>query len=163
MDMAIEMAGIAAQVHVISATPLDADAVLIGRLTKMKNVTFHTGFTITEFGGGTMFEYVKMMPVDAEPEQKKGFLSSILRSSPEKKLKVDGAFLGVGLDPNTAMFEGFVPMNVEKEILVDIDCKTAVPGFFAAGDSTSVATKQIASSVGEGVKALLSAYEYLRK
>ncbi len=163
MDMAIEMAGIAAQVHVISATPLDADAVLIGRLTEMKNVTFHTGFTITEFGGGTMLEYVKMMPVDAEPEQKKGFLSSILRSSPEKKLKVDGAFLGVGLDPNTAMFEAFVPMNAEKEILVDIDCKTAVPGFFAAGDATSVAAKQIASSVGEGVKALLSAYEYLRK
>ncbi len=163
MDMAIEMAGIAAQVHVISATPLDADAVLIGRLTAMKNVTFHTGFTITEFGGGMLLEYIRMMPVDAAPQQKKGFLASIVKSSPEKKLKVDGAFLGVGLDPNTAMFEGFVAMNAEREILVDIDCKTNVPGFFAAGDSTSVAAKQIASSVGEGVKALLSAYDYLRK
>ncbi len=163
MDMAIEMAGIASQVHVISATPLDADAVLIGRLTAMKNVTFHTGFTITEFGGGKMLEYIRMLPVAAPPEQKKGFLANILKSSPEKKMQVDGAFLGVGLDPNTTMFEGFVPMNAEKEIVVDIDCKTAVPGFFAAGDSTSVAAKQIASSVGEGVKALLSAYEYLRK
>ena len=163
MDMAIEMAGIAAQVHVISATPLDADAVLIGRLTEMKNVTFHTGFTITEFGGGQMLEYVKMLPVDAQPEQKKGFLSSILRQSTEKKLKVDGAFLGAGLDPDTAMYEGFAPMHTVKEIIVDINCKTSVPGFFAAGDSTSVAAKQIASSVGEGVKALLSAYDYLRK
>ncbi|MDU9375576.1 Alkyl hydroperoxide reductase subunit F [Methanocorpusculaceae archaeon Sp1] len=163
MDMAIEMAGIASQVHVISATPLDADSVLIGRLTEMKNVTFHTGFTITEFGGGKLLEYVKMVPVNAGPEQKKGFLANILPSSPEKKLKVDGAFLGVGLDPNTAMFEGFVSMNAEKEIVVDINCKTNVKGLFAAGDSTSISAKQIASSVGEGVKALLSAYDHLRK
>ena len=46
---------------------------------------------------------------------------------------------------------------------MDSNGKTSVPGFFAAGDSTSVAAKQIAYSVGEGVKALLSAYDYLRK
>lgn len=164
LDMAIEMAGIASQVHVIAAGPLDADAVLIGRLTAMQNVTFHTGYTISEFGGGKLLEYVKMMPVAASPDQKKGFLAKVMREVPRgEKLIVDGAFLGVGLDPNTAMFEGFAAMNVEKEILVDINCKTNVPGFFAAGDATSVAAKQIASSVGEGAKALLSAYDYLRK
>lgn len=163
LDMAREMAGIASQVHVISAGPLDADATLIGRLTSMKNVTFHTGYTIAEFGGGKLLEYVKMVPVAASPGQKKGFLAKVVTSVSDQRLFVDGAFLGVGLDPNTAMFDGFAAMNADKEILVDVNCKTNLPGFFAAGDSTSVAAKQIASSVGEGVKALLSVYEYLRK
>jgi alkyl hydroperoxide reductase subunit F len=163
LDMAYEMANIAAEVHVISATPLNGDAVLIGKLTEKKNVTFHTGWTVTEFGGGDLLEYAMMEPVDAKPGEKKGFLANIRKSVPAKKLKLDGMFLGVGLDPNTAMFEGLAPMNSEKEIIVDINCTTGVPGFFAAGDATSVAAKQIASSVGEGVKALLSAYDYLRK
>lgn len=163
LDMAYEMANIASVVHVISATPLNGDAVLIGRLTEKKNVIFHTGWTVVEFGGKDLLEYVMMEPVDAAPGQKKGFLANIRKSVPAKKLKLDGMFLGVGLDPNTAMFEGLAAMNDEKEIIVDINCKTNVPGFFACGDSTNVAAKQIASSVGEGVKALLSAYEYLRK
>ena len=58
---------------------------------------------------------------------------------------MDGSFVGVGLDQNTFMFEGFVPMNAEKENIVDIDCKSKVHGCFAAGDSTSVTAKQIAS------------------
>ena len=53
-------------------------------------------------------------------------------------------------------------MNQNKEIIVDIDCNTNVPGY-AAGDATSIKAKQIASSVGEGVKALLSAYDYLKR
>ena len=80
----------------------------------------------------------------------------------QEKLPVDGVFLGIGLDPNTSIFEGLAAMNPNKEIIVDIDCNTNVPGFFVAGDASSIKAKQIASSVGEGVKALLSAYDFLR-
>ena len=51
-----------------------------------------------------------------------------------------------------------VPVNI-----IDENCVTSVPGFFAAGDSTSIKAKQIVSSVGEGVKALLTAHEYLKR
>jgi alkyl hydroperoxide reductase subunit F len=54
-------------------------------------------------------------------------------------------------------------MNQEKEIIVDIDCRTSVPGIFAAGDITNVRTKQIITAAGEGAKAALSAYDYLIK
>lgn len=91
-----------------------------------------------------------------------GGITKLFKSGIEK-IPVEGVFLGIGLNPNTMMFEGLVEMNAEKEIIVNENCETNVPGFFAAGDSTSIKAKQIASSVGEGVKALLSAYAYLKK
>jgi alkyl hydroperoxide reductase subunit AhpF len=46
---------------------------------------------------------------------------------------------------------------------VDVDCynRTNVPGVFAAGDVTSIFAEQVLVAVGEGVKAALSAYDYL--
>ena len=70
-------------------------------------------------------------------------------------------FAEIGWIPNTAFVEGFVDMNPEKEIVIDINCLTTVPGIFAAGDITNIKTKQIITAAGEGAKAALSAYEYL--
>jgi len=153
VDMALELSDIASTIHLIVRSKLKADKVLIDRLKTKKNVVLHKGYTIDEFGGGKFLEYMIL--------KKLGGISAILGKG-EEKLPVDGVFLGIGLDPNTSMFEGLAAMNPNKEIIVDIDCNTNVPGFFAAGDATSIKAKQIASSVGEGVKALLSAYDFLR-
>ena len=61
------------------------------------------------------------------------------------------------------VFSGVVGMNIVGEILVDENCRTDVPGLFAAGDVTSVKGKQLGIAVGDGIKASLAAYEYLRK
>lgn len=153
VEMALELSDIAAKIHLIVRSDLKADKVLIERLKTKKNIVVHKGYTATEFGGGKFLEYVVM---------KKSQGISALLGKGEEKLPLDGVFLGIGFDPNTAMFDGLVAMTPDKEIIVDIDCKTNVPGFFAAGDATSIKAKQIASSVGEGVKALLSAYDYLK-
>jgi alkyl hydroperoxide reductase subunit F len=137
----------------ISRSPLKADEILVDRLKAKKNIEYHIGQTISEYGGGDFLEYVILQKVRG--------ITKILGQNKEK-LAVDGLFLGIGLDSNTHVFEGLVAMNSNKEIIVDIDCKTNVPGFFAAGDVTSIKAKQVASSVGEGVKALLSAYDYLK-
>jgi len=152
-DMALEMSDIASTVHLISRSKVKADEVLIDRLKAKKNIVYHIGYTVSECSGGDFIECVLM--------QKVGGLSKILGKK-EEKLTLDGLFLGIGLNPNTYIFEGLIAMNPYKEIIVDIDCKTNVPGFFAAGDATSIKAKQLASSVGEGVKALLSAYDYLK-
>ncbi len=152
--MAIELSDIAASIHLIVRSKLKADKVLIDRLKTKKNIVLHKGYTIEEFGGGQFLEYVIL--------KKLGGITSLLGKG-EEKLPVDGVFLGIGLDPNTSIFEGLAAMNQNREIIVDIDCNTNVPGFYAAGDATSIKAKQIASSVGEGVKALLSAYDYLKR
>jgi alkyl hydroperoxide reductase subunit F len=44
---------------------------------------------------------------------------------------------------------------------VDCFCRTNVPGIFAAGDVTDTFAEQVLIAVGEGAKAVLSAYDYL--
>lgn len=154
LDMALELAGIASVVHVIVRSKVRGDEVLYSRLKKMENVVFHLGYEIEEIYGTQFVEGITL--------KKRGGITQLFKPATEK-ITVDGVFLGIGLNPNTAMFEGLVSMNSENEIIVDENCRTNVAGFFAAGDSTSIEAKQIASSVGEGVKALLSAYAYLRK
>lgn len=153
LDMALELSGIAHTVHMIVRSKIRGDEVLLKRLKAKNNVVFHTGYVLEEIYGD---KFVKGIVI-----KKKGLTSKFLRE--EERIHVDGVFLGLGLDPNTSLFDGLAAMNETKEIIVDENCVTNVPGFFAAGDSTSIKSKQIASSVGEGVKALIAAYDYLKK
>lgn len=49
------------------------------------------------------------------------------------------------------------------EIIVNCRCEINIPGIFAAGDVTTVPTKQIIVACGEGAKATLSSFEYLSR
>ncbi|MEW6067715.1 MAG: FAD-dependent oxidoreductase [Nitrospirota bacterium] len=81
----------------------------------------------------------------------------------EKKIITDGIFVEVGFLPNSGPIKNLVELNEKGEVIVDCLCRTNVPGFFAAGDVTSLPYKQIIISAGEGAKAALSAYDYLIK
>ena len=72
-------------------------------------------------------------------------------------------FIEVGWTPNTEILDGLVDLNDRREIVVDVDGRTSRPGVFAAGDVTSVRSKQIIIASGEGAKAALEAYSYVMK
>jgi len=76
--------------------------------------------------------------------------------------KIDGVFIFAGYIPNTAELEGMVKLNERKEILVDEDMKTSLPGVFAAGDCIQKKYRQVTTAVSDGTIASLSAAEYLR-
>jgi alkyl hydroperoxide reductase subunit F len=78
-----------------------------------------------------------------------------------ERIDLDGVFVDIGWIPNTEFLGGFVQLNDRKEIIVDQNCHTSVPGVFAAGDTTSVKSKQIIIASGEGAKAALEAHEYI--
>lgn len=148
VDMALEMSDIATVVYLISRSRLKADAVSVDRLKARKNVVIQTGMVITALHGDGILSSVDIAP---RPDPKNS-----------SQLAIDGLFLGLGLTPNTAIFQGKVGMNALGEIIVDENCKTDVAGFFAAGDATSVTSKQLGIATGEGIKASLAAYAYLR-
>ena len=79
----------------------------------------------------------------------------------EKKLPTDGAFVEKQLKPNTQMVAGLVELDGRGFIKVDSYSCTSTPGIFAAGDVTNIYAEQVLVAVGEGVKAALSAYDYL--
>lgn len=96
-------------------------------------------------------------------------------------LDVPGAFVFIGLDPNTSFLEnGVVTLDDYRFIVTghplihDGDrppgfesrdpapLETSVPGVFAAGDVRATSTKQVASAAGEGAAAALMIRDYLK-
>jgi thioredoxin reductase (NADPH) len=99
----------------------------------------------------------------------------------EEDLNTDGAFIFIGLVPNTAFLEGsgirldpwgFAvtghallhdgqrPVGYEKRDPYLLE--TSVAGVFAAGDVRDTSTKQVVSAAGEGASVALEIREYLK-
>ncbi|MCC7130311.1 MAG: FAD-dependent oxidoreductase [Anaerolineae bacterium] len=78
-----------------------------------------------------------------------------------KELAADAIFVEMALIPNSQMVAGLVDLDEEGRIKVDCAARSSLPGIFAAGDVASGFAEQVLIAVGEGAKALLSAYEYL--
>ena len=76
--------------------------------------------------------------------------------------KIDGVFIFAGYIPNTADLEKTIALNQRKEIIVDSDMKTNIPGVFAAGDCIAKKYRQVTTAVADGTIASLSAAEHLR-
>jgi alkyl hydroperoxide reductase subunit F len=148
LQSAIEMSGIAREVHLVVRSTIKADESYIKVYEQKANIVTHTNSIVSKLQGNSMLS---------------GIILKDRTSGKETELSVDGVFAEIGWIPNTAFLEGFVEMNHEKEVIIDIDCHTSVPGILAAGDITNIRTKQIITAAGEGAKAALSAYDYLIK
>ena len=72
-----------------------------------------------------------------------------------------GAFVFIGLDPNTAFLSGAVDLDERGFVATDAMFMTNVPGVFAAGDVRGGSTKQLASAVGEGAAVAIQIRGYL--
>jgi thioredoxin-disulfide reductase len=85
-------------------------------------------------------------------------------SKKNKTLEVQGVFIEIGSQPATSLAKGLVDFTKRDEIVVEPETfMTKTPGLFAAGDNNSGPYKQIVTAAGEGCKASLAAYDYLRK
>lgn len=85
-----------------------------------------------------------------------------LPSSRISEKTVDGVFIFVGYLPNTNAFENSINLNERKEIMVDANMKTNIPGVFAAGNCNVKKYRQVTTAVADGTIAALSAAEYLQ-
>ncbi|MBI3631302.1 MAG: FAD-dependent oxidoreductase [Candidatus Staskawiczbacteria bacterium] len=98
----------------------------------------------------------------------KTFVDSIIyedsTTNKEKTLQVDGVFVEIGYTPSTSFVKDLVDLNEKDEIIFDQkSLETKTPGLFSAGDCNVSKYKQIIMASGEGAKAALSAYEYIKK
>jgi alkyl hydroperoxide reductase subunit F len=79
-----------------------------------------------------------------------------------QELAVQGVFVEIGLDPNSALVKDLVTINARGEIVVDPRTgATSRPGIWAAGDVTDGKYRQNNISAGDAVKAVLHIYESL--
>ncbi|MFH0968692.1 MAG: FAD-dependent oxidoreductase [Methanobacteriota archaeon] len=146
LQTAIEMSGIATTVHLVVRSKIRADPVYENQLETRSNIIIHTGCEVSELKG---------------TDRLSGIVLRDRASGKSEDLQVDGLFTEIGWVPNTGFLEGLLTLNYQKEIDIDINCRTNAPGVFAAGDVTAVLGKQIIIAAGEGAKAALSAFDYL--
>jgi len=93
-----------------------------------------------------------------------GVTSLVLRNKLDdslQTLEAVGMFVAVGVTPKAHFLADILDLTPEGYILTDSDCRTSMPGVFAAGDVRKKILKQIATAVGDGAIAAIVAEKYL--
>jgi NADH-dependent peroxiredoxin subunit F len=147
LEAALDMVNIAEHVDMISPLPLSGDKILIERLTNARNINFLIGYAVERINGNPLVEGIEIREI---------------KTNATKKLDVTGIFIEIGLEPNTDTVKDLAALNEIGEIIIDFNCRTNIPGLFAAGDATTIPEKQIIIAAGEGAKAALQAHRYLQ-
>lgn len=145
---ALELTQHASQVYVIHRRDqLRAGEVLQKRALAQPKIKFVWDTIVEEIVGGEVVKALKLRNV---------------KTKQSSTLEVAGVFVAVGLKPNSQHFANIVKLSKTGHISTDELMATSAPGLFAAGDIRKSSARQIASAVGDGATAALSAFSYLR-
>ncbi|TYO96811.1 thioredoxin reductase (NADPH) [Geothermobacter ehrlichii] len=83
------------------------------------------------------------------------------RSGEVRDLPLQGLFVAIGVTPKANFLADILELDPDGHILTDADCRTSIPGVFAAGDVRKKILKQIATAVGDGAVAAIVAEKYI--
>jgi thioredoxin reductase (NADPH) len=78
------------------------------------------------------------------------------------ELPLDGVFVQIGANPNTALYQDQIVLDDWGYIVADETCVTNVPGVYAAGDIRTKAFRQLTTAVADGTVAALQAERYIQ-
>ncbi len=146
LEEALFLAGICSRVHLIHRrAEFRAEKLLVERAAKADNIVRHMPAKVTAVLGEKRLSELEL----AGP------------AGPEK-LPVAAAFLAVGKIPANALLAGLVPQDEAGYLLVGEDCRTNVPGLFAAGDCRRKPLRQLVTAAADGAVAATAALAYLR-
>lgn len=145
----LELSKIAKKVYLVHRRQeFKADAITVDKIKQLSNVEFVLDSSPTEIKGAKLVE---------------GLVVENINSKVKRELQVNGVFIEIGYDVDTSMVDGLVETNANKEIVIDMNCKTKTPGLFSAGDLTLVPYKQTVISAGLGAVAGLEAHRFISK
>jgi thioredoxin reductase (NADPH) len=115
---------------------------------KEKNIQVFYNTVVCQFNGNHTLESIELKDVKTDEHRTEPF---------------DGAFVSIGLIPNTELAKNLgVEMDERGYIKVDDFQRTSVKGVYAAGDITGGA-RQIVTSCAQGAQAALASTEVLGK
>ena len=80
----------------------------------------------------------------------------------ENVVSLTGLFVYVGLEPNSPLVSNLVEVDNAGHIPVNISMETPVAGLYAVGDIRQNSVSQLASAVGDGATAAISAFNFIR-
>lgn len=143
VEDAIFLARFCEKVYVVHRRDeLRAAKALQDRLFALPNVEMVWNHTVQKIQGQDMVE---------------GLLLENTVSGEMRELAVNGVFIAVGIQPDTEAFKGLVECNAAGYIVAGEDCRTSVPGIYAAGDARQKPMRQIITAVADGANAATGA------
>jgi thioredoxin reductase (NADPH) len=155
VEEALYLSNIASEVHLVHRRDsFRAEKILVKRLmdkVENGNIILHTDRTLEEVIGDDMGVT--------------GVRIKDTQSDLVETVDVMGAFIAIGHQPNTALFEGQLEMNngyiVVQSGLSGNATQTSIPGIYAAGDVMDHNYRQAITSAGTGCMAALDAERFL--
>jgi thioredoxin reductase (NADPH) len=85
-----------------------------------------------------------------------------LKTGAVTEMPIDGVFVAIGHQPNTAFLHGHLPMNPSGYLLATPgSTRTEIPGVFAAGDVVDPVYRQAVTAAGMGCMAAIDAEHFL--
>jgi len=149
LEEGIFLAGFCKKVTIISLGEITASDTYLEKLPAIKNIEFHTHQESIRFLKNDQGLFKGLQVRDTQTEKIIDFFA-------------DGAFIFVGLIPNTDAFKGLIDLDKRGFIQTKGLAATSADGIFAAGDCREGAIAQVAAATGEGVLASYGIKAYLK-
>jgi thioredoxin reductase (NADPH) len=151
MEEAIFLAKFASKVTIVNRrNEFRASKIMLERARALGNIEWLTPYVVEEFvaGEGDALGHARLRNVET------GEL---------RELVVDGAFIAIGHEPQSAIVADQVETDDEGYVITDgKSTRTSRPGVFAAGDLVDRTYRQAVTAAGSGCQAALDAEWYLR-
>jgi thioredoxin reductase (NADPH) len=116
------------------------------RVLRMDKVQVHWDSEVVEFLGQDELTGVKLKNV---------------KTLEFTELAVAGAYVAIGMVPNTGWLTGLLPLDERGFVRTDPIMTTQIAGIFAAGDVRAKPWRQVSTAVGDGAVAAIAAEEHL--
>ncbi len=153
LEAVVDLMAYATKIYLVarkaSQEELRGDPVTQSKILASDKVTIIYGSEATAVHGDTMVT---------------GLTYKNLATGEEQRVDVNGVFVEIGSVPNSEIVGDLVEKDEWNNIIVDpVTQSTTCAGIFAAGDVTNAMYRQNNIAAGDAVKALLSAYDYVKK
>ena len=143
---AISLSDICKKIYVIqNLEDLTCETALKEKITSKENVEIICNSVVTEITG---------------EEELKGIV--IKTKDKEKKIKLDGMFISIGLVPQSELVKDLLKLNKFNYIESE-DCVTKKEGIFVAGDCRDKMVRQLTTATNDGTLAALATIKYLNQ
>ena len=138
----------AKKLYLIHRSEFRADEVSVKRLLENPKAEILLQTEITALKGDKRLERIEI---------------SDKNSGEKREIDVDGIFVNIGVVPNTELFKEEITLSKSGRIMAGENCKTNIPGVFAAGDVREKEIRQLTTAAADGTTAALLAEKYIVK
>ena len=146
IEDALYLTDLAAKVYLIHRhSELNGEAVTIAQLKQKNNIEFIYNSNVTQLNADQRLDSIEITHNDNTKET----------------LAVAGLFIAVGRIPENQNFAKLIQLDQFGYIQAGEDCRTNVPGIFAAGDNRVKDLRQLVTATSDGAVAATHAIQYL--